>query len=191
MAAPPSEAVRVAVMAIVLTIVCARPGVAQPTVDALAQLSQVIRPGTLVIVTDEKGQRVKGKIAELSDVSLDLRTGSDGTISFRADRVMRVSRVDSRLNGFLIGAAAGLVPGLLLGHGLKSWCINESGDHCDTLYLYPGGLLGLAGGWIGFVIDNAIDGQTLVFARRGVPAQARVTPMFGDHLAGVRVSLKF
>jgi hypothetical protein len=62
-------------------------------------------------------------------------------------------------------------------------------------WAYPvfGGLMGLAGGGIGFAIDGAIDGQTLVYARRTVapPAEVRVAPMLGPHAAGARLSIRF
>lgn len=192
MAAPPSEAVRVAVIALVLTIVYARPGVAQPTVDSFDQLSQVLRPGIVVVVQDEKGQRTKGTITALSGSGLELRTGGvvEQTMAFPADRVTRVSQVDSRLNGAVIGAIAGAVPGVIGGIMFNRYCYNETGA-CPGVIPVAGGLAALVGGGIGYAIDNAIDGQTVVFARRAAPAQARVTPMFGDHLAGVRLSLKF
>ena len=163
-------AVRNGMLVLALVAVCGRPAVAQTTIDSFAELSQVLKKGNTVFVQDEKGERTKGKITELSDTSLRIMTGgiSGRTLTFNADRVARVSKVDSRLNGFLIGAIAGAVPGLLLGHGLNSWCENELGSNCWVTYPYTAGLTGLVGGWIGFAIDGAIDGQTLVFARRSL-----------------------
>lgn len=193
MAAPLSEAVRIPMFALALTIVCAGSSAAQTTVESFADLPKVLKPGIVVFVQDKTGQRTKGTITALSGSALELRSGAvvEQTMAFPADRVTRVTRVDSRLNGFLIGLAAGGIPGAYLGVGFRSWCVNESGSHCDRFVPITGAVFGLIGGGIGFAIDGAIDGQTLVFARRGAPAQARVTPMFGDHLAGVRLSLTF
>ena len=140
---------------------------AQDVVRAFAELPRVVDKGNVVFVQDDAGERTKGSITELSDKSLEIMTsGIPGrTVTFPADRVTRVSKVDSRLNGFVIGAVAGAVPGLLLGHGFRNWCENESGSNCGTAYAYAGGVFALVGGWIGRAIDGAVDGQTLVFRR--------------------------
>jgi hypothetical protein len=182
--------VRVPVIAVALAIAWARPANAQTAVESFDQLSQVVRPGIMVMVTDEKGERAKGKITALSGASLELSRGPGRTVSFSADHVRSVSRVDSRLNGFLIGFAAGAVPGAYLGAGIKTYCENEAAS-CPAAVPIVGGLFGLIGGGIGYVIDGAIDGQTLVFARRGGAARLRVMPMFGRGAAGVGLSLRF
>jgi hypothetical protein len=87
------------------------------------------------------------------------------------------ARRDSRLNGFLIGLAAGAVPGIWLGMGMRSWCVNESGDNCSVWVPIVGVPLALAGGGIGFAIDGAI-GQSMNVGR------PRANP-------GVRFSIRF
>lgn len=166
MAAHP-VAVRNGMLVVALLVACSRHAVAQTTVDSFADLSKVVKTGHTVFVQDEKGERTKGKINELSDTSMQLMTGGfrSRTLTIPADRVMRVSKVDSKWNGFVIGAIAGAVPGLLLGKGLKNWCENESGSHCNNVYAFAGVPFGLAGGWIGSAIDGKIDGQTLIFRR--------------------------
>lgn len=156
-------------LVIVVTLACAVPAFAQEPVGSFAQLPQVVKPGNIVFVQDEKGERTKGKITELSETSLQIVTGgvSGRTLTFSADRVTRVSKVDSRLNGFIIGAVAGAVPGLFLGHMFNQYCKNETPDYCPGAYAYAGGLLGITGGGIGYAIDGAIDGQRLVFRRAG------------------------
>ena len=154
---------------ILMALVVAIPAAAQDVVTSFDGLSHVVKPGMVVFVQEQNGQRTKGKITGLSGTSIKIMTGgvSGRTLTFDADGVARVSRVDSRLNGFLIGAAAGAVPGLILGHMFNQYCKNESPDYCPVAYAYAGGLLGLAGGGIGYAIDGAIDGQTLVFRRAG------------------------
>jgi len=93
---------------------------------------------------------------------------SGRTLTFTADRVMRVSKVDSRLNGFLIGVLAGAIPGFLAGHWWNLYSTNEGGGSSPLSYLVFGGPIALVGGGIGFAIDGAINGQTLVFARRSL-----------------------
>ena len=141
---------------------------AQEPVTVFAELPRVLETGTRVFVQDEKGVRTKGRMGDLSDSSLQLITGGviERTVTFNSERVMRVSRIDSRLNGFLIGAIAGAAPGLLAGHWWSTYQYNEGGGHVPLAYLVFGLPIALAGGGIGFAIDGAIDGETLVFARR-------------------------
>ena len=158
--------VRIALICGLMTLACAASSSAQTVVDSFSRLPEVLKPGTTVIVTDEKGEQTNGKVSELSPASLRLLTGQvQRTTVFPADRVTRVSRLDSRLNGFLIGAAVGAVPGILLGMAFNQYCKNESPDYCPGAIVYGGALTGLAGGGIGYAIDGWIDGQTLVFAR--------------------------
>lgn len=164
--AAPFAAARSIGFALALTLVSAHLARAQVT-DSFAALPQVIERGTNVLVEDENGQRTKGKVVELSDATLQLMTpGVSGRrVSFAPDQVRRVMKVDSRLNGFLIGAAAGVIPGVLLGMGFSTYCSNEA-TSCPAAPAIVGTLFGLAGGGIGYAIDGAIDGQTLVYSRR-------------------------
>src|SRR5687767_2433877 len=95
---------------------------AQGVVDSFTRLPEVVHNGNVVMVTDDKGEQTKGKISELSAASLTILHGDYGRPSvFPSDRVMRVSKIDSRLNGFLIGFAAGAVPGVLIGMGFMTY----------------------------------------------------------------------
>ena len=154
-------------LVLLIVLGCAHNAIAQEPVASFAELPTVVTKGAVVFVLDDKGERTKGKITELSPTTLQITTGGvfSRTLSFGADRVARVSKIDSRLNGFLIGAVAGAVPGLILGHTFNQYCKNESPDYCPVAYAYAGGLLGLVGGGIGYAIDGAINGQTLVFRR--------------------------
>jgi len=158
-----------------IAVAFAAPTAAQDTVTAFADLSQVVKKGSVVFVQDEKGERTKGKITELSDKSLQIMTGgvSGRTLTFTADRVMRVSKVDSRLNGFLIGVVAGAIPGFLAGHWWNLYNTNEGGGSSPLSYLVFGAPIALVGGGIGFAIDGAINGQTLVFARRSLTVSVK------------------
>jgi hypothetical protein len=181
-------------VAVALATMTASPAVAQSTVDSFAQLSTVIKRGQVVFVEDDTGRRVKGRLTELSDSSLRLMTGVDGReVTFASDRVSRVSRVDSRLNGFLIGAAVGAAAGLYSGSMIDMLFENEA-SNADFAYPLFGALMGLAGGGIGYAIDGAIDGQRLVFAprwSRGTTAAIRFSPMVGPRATEARLSIRF
>lgn len=171
----------------------ASPAFAQEPAGSFADLSKVVKRGQVVFVEDDGGRRVKGNITELSDTSLEIMTGNDGReIRFAADRVARVSKADSRVNGFLIGAAIGAGGGIYFASFVDMLLENEGSDG-NTAYALFGGLAALAGGGIGYAIDGAIDGQKLVYARRGnvSGASLRVAPMVGKGAGGVRLSLQF
>ena len=170
---------------------------AQTPAQSFADLPQVVKTGTIVYVTDDKGAQIKGKISELSPASIEILTESNAParrLTFASDQVTRISRVDSRLNGFLIGVAAGAAPGAWLGAGLYSWCDSETtgGEQCWPVVPIVSVPLALIGGWIGFEIDDAINGQTLVFRRSGgAAAQFRVVPIVGARATSLGVSVKF
>src|SRR5262245_52105936 len=123
--------VRSLVVALFGSLVFASAAQAQDPLGSFASLNERIKPGTIVYVTDDKGEQVKGKITELSAASLKLVTRDkyEQRMTFQSDQVSRVTRVDSRLNGFIIGAIAGAVPGIMLGYGFTTYCTNES-THC-------------------------------------------------------------
>lgn len=190
----PQPTVRTGILAVTLVIAYAASSFAQAPVESFAQLPEVLKVGTIVYVQDETGVRTKGKIRELLPASLTLVTvdGHRQQRPFLADRVARISRVDSRLNGFLIGLTAGAVPGAMLGHGFATYCENESA-HCPAAPYIFGATFGLIGGWIGFEIDDAINGQTLVFRRAGPSSAAKIQiePVLTSRSTGARVSIAF
>jgi hypothetical protein len=165
--------VRIALVLVLVIAASAMPAAAQkPLVEEFSRLPDVLDKGAIVYVTLDKGERTKGKITELSAATVEIMTrGSyERRVTFPGDQVVSVTKVDSRLNGFLIGAAIGAIPGIWLGTIFNQYCKNESPDYCPGAIAYGGALTGLAGGWIGFSIDNAINGQTLMFARPPRPS---------------------
>ena len=187
-------AMRVALLTLAVTTVCVRTSAAQ-AVDTFAQLPHVLGAGSTVYVYDDAGERTKGKITGItgSSISVVTRDRRKRQVSFDAEKVTRVTRVDSRLNGFVIGATAAAVPGVMLGWGISQYCGNEMSSDCPAAMPIIGGIFGLIGGWIGFEIDDAINGQKLIFARTRTPVKSnlRVSPIVARQVVGLGVSLKF
>ena len=168
---------------------------AQQPAESFAELSKLVKKGQVVFVEDETGRRVKGNVTDLSDSTLHLMTtGVAGReVTFDGSRIARVSRVDSRVNGFLIGAAIGAAGGIYSASMVDMLFENEA-SNADWTYPVFGGLMALAGGGIGCAIDGAIDGQKLVFARRagrGAGAGVRIRPLVGKVATGASVSITF
>jgi hypothetical protein len=116
---------------------------------------------TAVFATTASAQDAM-KLAALSPSSLELmRERPEGAKTVLEQGSAQVR--DSRLNGFLIGFAAGAIPGIWLGMGISTYCENESRS-CPAMIPIVGGLFGLAGGGIGYAIDGAI-GQSITAGR--------------------------
>lgn len=194
MTASPGLAIRVVLTAAALFPLYLQPVAAQAaaeTVDSFADLSHVIRPGILVVVTDENGERIRGTVMTLSNSVLEVRRFSRVVI-FPAERVRRVSLVDSRRDGFGIGFMAGAVAGGYLGIQTAEFCEGwDSDDGCPSAIPVLGGMFGLIGGGIGALIDNAFTGEKPVFTRSPSTAQLRVSPLVGGQTAGIRFTVKF
>lgn len=158
--------VRAVAVALFASFVFASSAQAQDPLGSFASLNERIKPGTVVFVTGDKGEQTKGWISELSPASLELITAGSHKelVTFPVDRISRVTRVDSRLNGLLIGAIAGGVPGIMLGWGFMTYCSNESAS-CPWAPTLLGGLFAITGGGIGYAIDGAINGQKLVYSK--------------------------
>jgi hypothetical protein len=103
------------------------------------------------------------RLAALSPSSLELLREGPTRPNEILEQASGQAGRDSRLNGFLIGFAAGVIPGIWLGTGISTYCENES-KSCPAMIPIVGGLLGLAGGGIGYAIDGAI-GQSVTIGR--------------------------
>lgn len=96
----------------VFVILAPSPAPAQTIANSFEELQAVLKKGQTVIVTDASGQRVKGKVADVSPSSLvvlipEARTFAEGIVTeIRA-------AADSLRNGALIGVESGLELALL------------------------------------------------------------------------------
>ena len=111
--------------------------------------------GDVVRVTDATGATVKGKLAALTDDTVQVNVGAD-IRSVAAEQVRRIQwqQRDSPLTGMLIGAAVGAIPGMF-------WLVvdpNECTGMCPEEYA----LIAL-GAVVGAVIDLAIKSRVTVY----------------------------
>jgi hypothetical protein len=170
----------------------AREGGAQTPATSVEELQPPLKLGTLVTVTDARGKQTTGKLRQWADGTVLVETG--GFMSqFRSvpfDEISMVKKTDSRTNGYWVGFVAGAVPGLIVASLVDRYCYNEVG-HCPQVYAIFGGLAGLAGGGIGWAIDNAIDGGPVLYSRQPTPAKLSVQPIYSPKFNGAGASLSF
>ena len=122
-----------------------------------------LKPGREVWVWVTTGTRslVHGDIVAISDSSLTIRE-QDREVTIRLDDVRLVEGVDSKKNGFLIGAVPGAVAGGLVFFSAASG-ICGSCDINESAWILPGAVAGgIVGGLLGMMVDGLNLGrQTL------------------------------
>jgi hypothetical protein len=178
----------------VLFLVLALPAVAsaQGIANSLQELRLLVRPGDRITVTDTAGQRVSGRIAELSPTSLALLVEGRRRDLAEAEVVTITHRhADSLANGALIGLGVGAgfaAVGLAL-------LANDDGYDDDLGVGEAAAVVAIYGGigaGIGTGIDALITRQRVIFERRGAPpVTLGVAPQFGPRRAGARLTLGF
>ena len=142
--------------------------------------------GDVIYVTDTTGTTIKGKLAELTDDTVELKTEGD-VRSFAATEVRRIQwqQPDSQLTGVLIGAAVGAIPGIY-------WLAadpNECSGMCPEEYA-----LIAIGAVVGGLIDHAITSRVTVYGAGTSSGRARnvtIGPLVMRHRNGVQVALNF
>jgi hypothetical protein len=148
---------RLAHAAILLLITAAAPATAQELAGTFDQLRVLVRPGDTLTITDSAGQRVRGKLAELSGTTLVLDvSGAHHALQAIDIDTIRKRGPDSLKNGALTGLA--------IGAGVFGLAIGAATGH--GTYAVAGALLyGGIGAGIGAGVDALIEGQRIVYAR--------------------------
>jgi hypothetical protein len=146
---------RLAHIAILLLI--AAPAQGQELAGTFDQLRVLIRAGDTLTITDASGQRVRGKLADLSATTLVLDTpGLRRTLQVTEVDIIQKRGADSLKNGALIG--------LGIGAGLSALAIGAAtreGGYAAAGALFYGGI----GAGIGAGVDALIEGQRVIYAR--------------------------
>jgi hypothetical protein len=159
---------------------------AQPVASSLAELKGLASAESKVTVTDTKGQKFRGTIADASESLLSLRIGSDIRRFDAADvQSVRVRKEDSLANGALIGAA--------VGGGLTSLLFLDNECRDDPVCYAAVGVYAGIGALAGLGIDALIHGTVVAYS--GPPPGAQrlftVAPMVARGRRGVWLTIAF
>jgi hypothetical protein len=156
------------------------------TPPSLAAVGARVSTGDVLYVTDTTGNTTRGKLAVVTDETLQVQV-KDGVRSIAAAEVRRIQwrQPDSPLTGVLLGAAVGAIPGLY-------WLAvdpNECRGMCPEEYA-----LIAVGAVLGGVIDRAITKKVTVYTV-GEPSHpdrsVRIGPLLGQARKGVQVAVIF
>ena len=149
-------------------------------------MAKLLKPGTVIYVTDASGRKTSGRLGQLSAWSLELLgtrseihtlTPTPIPVSRRfsdADvRAIEVRRNDSVMNGTLIGMAVGGIAGAVVG---AANC-GQSSCQAGPVAVAFGGLFAGIGAGAGLLIDVLIDPRIRVYTSGQHQTNVRVSPM--------------
>jgi hypothetical protein len=135
-----------------------------------------VKPGREVWVTTNTGSLVHGKVAAISDSSLNIRE-QDREVTIRLDDVRLVEGRDDLKNGFLIGGASGAAAGGVLFGWLSSAICEYECNGVDGGAVLLGAAGGLAvGGLLGVMVDGLIPGRQTLFGSSTTIVTPVITP---------------
>ena len=174
---------------IVVASVAGRPpnALAQPSDQDVASSLTVVKgqlqAGEVVYVTDAAGTTMKGELIRITDNAIEVRVNHTAKI-IGAPEVTRIQaqKLDSPLNGVLIGAGIGAIPGIY-------WLLadpNECTGLCAEDYVAIG-----VGALVGGLIDRAIKKKLTVYDAGSRRTKVTLAPFLMHDRRGVRVALTF
>jgi hypothetical protein len=158
-------------------------------------LQQSLKAGQEVILTDDRGGQIRGKVAELSASALVVLGREKRTFAEDNVREVRLLQGDPTWNGTLIGMGVGALGGVLFITAASSAC--NAGCEGPAVSEVAGPFAGLGAGigaLVGYLVDRARTGETVVYSAPMAPrAQPRVTfsPVLGKDRRSMLVSVRF
>ena len=170
-------------------------GVEAQTTDTFEALQAVLEPGREVVITDDAGREIKGRVTEVSGSSLTLqmrktKDNPQGRQIFAEDAVAKVVRTDSIVNGTLIGLGVGVVANWAYARsqcgpaGYDDECAANTAAHGIWTIVGPAVA-------VGALIDVAIIKTVFRSASRSSRSSLAVAPWAGAGTAGLALSLRF
>jgi hypothetical protein len=147
--------------------------IAQEAATSLEDLRFVLGKGDNVTVLDLSGKNIRGKVERIGPGVLEIRVG-DSLRSFTDNEARQITRkkMDSPLNGILIGAGVGF------GATLPLLWVGSEGDHGWAVA--GAGLWGLIGGGIGALVDVAVREKQTVYVRSKSRASLNISPFYSN-----------
>jgi hypothetical protein len=153
---------------------------------ALAQTSGTRLPGIVatgmkVLVVDDDGRRIEGRVLEHSQESLRLAVNGSSE-EILSDRIVRIDKPDSLKNGALAGLGVGLAIGTFgavlssSGNIEPEWVLAGITYHAVAFTLLGTGL-------------DAMFNNRRTLYERGGRLQTRVSPVIGRGVRGAAVSV--
>jgi hypothetical protein len=173
------------VVVLLLSGVSAR---AQEIAGSFDQLRVLVKSGDTLTITDTSGQRVQGKLTQLSGSGLVLDV-SGAVRQFQDSDVNTVEKrgPDSLKNGALTGFAIG---GGLGGIAIGALAASDDGPTA-AVAVVAALLYGGMGAGIGVGIDALIEGRRVIYARSNAPgSRITVAPLLSARRRGVIVSFR-
>jgi hypothetical protein len=142
--------------------------------------------GDRIYVTDMAGTTTAGKLTAVTDASLEVSVGGRVRSLVAADvRRIQSRQEDSPLNGILIGAGFGAIPGIY-------WLVVDPNE-CTGLC--PEDYAAIAiGAVLGGLIDRAVTRKVTVYEAGAASSSARrllIGPLVGRKRSGVQLALRF
>lgn len=150
---------------------------AQTPAHSFEELQRLLKVRQTVVVTDESGREVKGRVEQVSAASLTV-----GGRTFTDTTVREIRLPDPLRNGILIGAA--------IGTGLATWdyMIDPSEPGNAVIFTVAIGL----GTAIGAGIDALrVKGGPLLYAAPRQRAELRVVPLLDRNRKGALLCIRF
>ena len=154
---------------------------AQATSPDADKIRRRVKDGQKIVVTDDQGRTLSGRIGELSPDALMLLVGRD-TTKVPYDRIVSIDRPRDRLWD---GALVGLVVGA--GIGAVAAASDDSSWGSLVALAYPP-MFGGIGAFIGVVVDAKIRRDSNLYRRTG-PTRISLSPALGPRHRSVAISV--
>jgi len=150
---------------------------------AISVVKGQLQAGEVVYVTVASGTTIKGQLIRITDDAIEMRVNHAAKVIGATD-ISRIQseRQDSPLNGVLIGAGIGAIPGIY-------WLLadpNECTGLCAEDYVAIG-----VGALVGGLIDRAIKTKLTVYVAGSRRTKVTLAPFLMHDRGGVRVALTF
>jgi hypothetical protein len=157
-------------------------GGASRTTAIRAEIGPVIEPNSKVFVFNETGERIQGRLVEITDQTIIL-AASAGLAEVPLASILRIERPDGAGDGARAGLTLGITLGLLNGALART---NDRGAFMAGSAVGNG--IVFAG--IGALIDLAFDNSKTLY-ERGRGTRVTVAPLAGPDRAGVSVAARW